>query len=618
MKKILTAVSLFFVMNASGTNYYVSPAGDDIMNNGLSVAAPFKSMQHAADLTAAGDTVFVMNGTYINNDPATNVLDIPVSGTADKPIVYKNYPGHVPLIKLTGNWSAIALQGADYIVIDGFSITGNNDAITLVYAQSQQANLSNPYTSGNGISIDRKYNDDADGPRHVVIRNCIISKCGGGGIYTYGGDYITIENNTVSECGWYAPYGNSGISMYQSRNTDASTGIKNYVTGNTCYRNENYIPFFFAGSITDGNGIIIDDSRNTQNNSTYGIYNGKTYVANNVVFDNGGRGIHVYSSDYVIAVNNTCYLNCKSPAVKDGEFTAIDAGNVSFVNNISLPAADVPPVKQYNATNVTVDYNLWAANALLAEPYGTNSLTGPAAFVQPSVDASLADFHLQAPGAAINTGTRKYNYAPLYDKDGNLRFTTDSVDMGAYEFQTVLPLQLLSFSASRNGKINLLKWGTEQEINTDRFEIQRSSNSKDFVSIGNVKSRNNGNPENDYVFTDAQPLKALNYYRLNMIDKDGRFTYSVTRHTNNTEGFDVTLYSNPVRQNLPLAFNTEKATEVQITIVNAEGKNVYAGKIKLADGTSLQNINVAAFKAGIYFVKFIMADGQAVLKFLKQ
>jgi parallel beta-helix repeat protein len=413
----------------------VSPAGSNT-NNGLTISTAFQTLNYAANQTSAGDTVFVLNGTYTNLNASSNVMDIYNSGTAVNSIVYMNYPGHAPVIKLNANnWSGIAIQGSDYIVVDGFRIIGNNDAITLPYAQAEQLNTNNPATSGNGIGITREYGNDENKPHHIIIRNCTISKCGGAGIYGYRADYTTIENNIIFECAWYAPYGNSGISLYQNWNSDSTDVFRNFIIGNTCYRNENYIPFIAVGSITDGNGIIIDDFRNTQNNSTQGIYLGKTYIANNLIYDNGGRGIHVYLSDNVMIVNNTCYHNCQSPAIQDGEYTAYDSDSISFVNNIAFPSAGIPPIDKSNtSTNLTVDHNLWATNSNLANPFGTNTITGNPNFILPSTNPTIADFHLQATSNAINAGTNLN--APITDKDGLIR--TSPVDIGCYEYQESL------------------------------------------------------------------------------------------------------------------------------------------------------------------------------------
>jgi parallel beta-helix repeat protein len=438
MKRIFLFLSTLVATHSFATNYYVSPSGNDD-NDGLTITTSFLTIERATYAVSAGDTVYIRNGIYTKTYPESLIAYLTISGTEGNPVTFRNYPGETPILQMNGtNWAAIAVNGCDYITIDGLTIIGNNDNITLQYAQEQQLNIGNPATSGNGIAINTEYNNETNKPHHTIVRNCTISKCGGGGIYTYNADYTTIENNIVSECGWYAPYGNSGISLYQNWNSDSFNGIKNFITGNTCYRNENYIPFFVAGVITDGNGIIIDDSRNTQNGSTLGIYNGLTYVANNLVFDNGGRGIHCYESDNVIIVNNTCYKNCQSPFTQQGEFTAFDASNITYYNNIASPDTGIAPIFAYSETtsNITSQYNLFTANEELANPISSTNVLGNADFILPSTNASIADFHLQSTSQAIAVGT-SFN-APLLDKDGIIRLQNGTIDVGCYEFQTLL------------------------------------------------------------------------------------------------------------------------------------------------------------------------------------
>jgi len=59
--------------SAAAATYYVATNGSD-SNSGTSVSSPFKTMQHAADLTNPGDTVYVRGGTYTfsgSSAPAT-------------------------------------------------------------------------------------------------------------------------------------------------------------------------------------------------------------------------------------------------------------------------------------------------------------------------------------------------------------------------------------------------------------------------------------------------------------------------------------------------------------------------------------------------------------------
>lgn len=180
-----------------------------------------------------------------------------------------------------------------------------------------------------------------------------------------------------------------------------------------------------------------------------------------------------------------------------------------------------------------------------------------------------------------------------------------------------LPLKTLSFTASSNGISNLLRWSTTQEINSDHFEIERSFNSTDFKIIGVVESNNNSINKNNYQFNDSTFPKAINYYRLKIIDKDGQFVYSTIRTVNNSNSFSVNLYSNPVGSNLIFRLNSEKQTELSMIITDATGKEVYRNKFLAANGSNMKTINVSFLNKGLYYIKFLTANNQATLKFIK-
>ncbi|WP_353718756.1 T9SS type A sorting domain-containing protein [Dyadobacter sp. 676] len=81
-----------------------------------------------------------------------------------------------------------------------------------------------------------------------------------------------------------------------------------------------------------------------------------------------------------------------------------------------------------------------------------------------------------------------------------------------------------------NESTGLLSWSTSDEVNSDRFEVQRSRDGKNWLLIGNVASRGERNSVQHYEFIDLAPMEAENFYRLKMIDKDGSFTYSAIHH----------------------------------------------------------------------------------------
>ncbi|MEH2160057.1 MAG: right-handed parallel beta-helix repeat-containing protein [Nostoc sp.] len=335
--------------------YYVSGNGDD-KNSGVSTSSAFRTIQRAVDITNPGDTVLIMNGVYTNSAQAGSVVDIKRSGTAQGWIRYKAYPGHFPKIK-HNTWNGVEISHrASYIEINGLEVIGNNDNITLDYALSQKTNRTNKFTNGNCIIVDGRINGHV---HHIRILNNKVHKCGGVGIGVMESDYVTVDNNTVFDNAWYGVYGASGISMLHNWNSDNNRGYKMFVTNNKSYNNRMYVPWIDVGKISDGNGIIIDSSRDERKDPKLGAYIGRTLVQNNLTFNNGGSGIHAFLSDHVDIVNNTAVLNNQSPEIEGGQIFAYTSSDVRILNNIlyAFPGKDIN--NNTENKNVLYDYNIY-------------------------------------------------------------------------------------------------------------------------------------------------------------------------------------------------------------------------------------------------------------------
>jgi hypothetical protein len=373
---ILSSRQLISTKTTSKT-YYVSGTGND-KNSGLSNSSPFRTIQKAANLANPGDTVLIMNGVYRNASPNGQVVSITRSGRANAWIKFKAYPGHRPKIKHNG-WNGILINnGASYIEVNGLEVIGNNDNVTLDYAMSQKTNKLNPLTNGNCINVDGRKSGHT---HHIRIVNNKVHKCGGVGIAAIQSDYVTIDNNVVFDNAWYSVYGCSGISMLSNWNFDNNRGYKMFVTNNKTYNNRMFIPWIAVGKITDGNGIIIDTSRNNQNNSKLGAYKGRTLVKNNLAFNNGGSGIHTFLSDRVDIVNNTAVLNNKSPEIKNGQIFANVSSDIRILRNI-LYAYPGKPVNSSNKNkNIIYDYNIYL-NSSKVNVKGTHDIVADSKFLK--------------------------------------------------------------------------------------------------------------------------------------------------------------------------------------------------------------------------------------------
>ena len=123
----------------------------------------------------------------------------------------------------------------------------------------------------------------------------------------------------------------------------------------------------------------------------------------------------------------------------------------------------------------------------------------------------------------INPDGSGFAVVRSFDLDTEGQVVNSLIDLNG---GSVLPVQLFTFTAQKADQTVLINWKTAQEQNSDRFEIERSTDGNSFKTIGSVAAIGNTHTITSYSFTDTQPFKGSNFYRLKQMDKDGAFTYS--------------------------------------------------------------------------------------------
>jgi parallel beta-helix repeat protein len=258
----------------NATTYRVSVLGNDL-NNGITL--PWKTLQYAVDHISAGDTIKVIAGTYAG-------FYMETSGTAAHPIVIDG-SGATINAKNSTTSDAINLEGASYVIINGFHII-NNGSIT-------RAGIRSVVNEG------------------VIIRNNVVEGMGKWGIFSGFSKNITIENNRCS--GSIEEHG-----IYHSNSADYPT-----IRYNTCSGN-NGCGIHMNGDISMGDDGIISYAL-VEGNIIYdnGADGGSaincdgvqhSVIQNNLIYKNRAGGISLYKIDaaqgsmYNLVINNTVFM----------------------------------------------------------------------------------------------------------------------------------------------------------------------------------------------------------------------------------------------------------------------------------------------------------------------
>lgn len=175
---------------------------------------------------------------------------------------------------------------------------------------------------------------------------------------------------------------------------------------------------------------------------------------------------------------------------------------------------------------------------------------------------------------------------------------------------TVVPVELLSFEATAAGRRVDLTWTTASELNTSRFEIEKSVNGSGvFTKIGEMEAAGESSVLLNYgpVVDNAVDFGNTYIYRLKVVDRDGTPSYSGERTVVltglNGSAWLSQAMPNPVSGVSTLEYSISESSNVEIVLIDASGKvaaELYNGS--KAAGTYTLNIDAKTLPSGAYQV----------------
>lgn len=185
----------------------------------------------------------------------------------------------------------------------------------------------------------------------------------------------------------------------------------------------------------------------------------------------------------------------------------------------------------------------------------------------------------------------------------------------------VLPLYLIQFTGKKEASGNSLEWISENELNLNRFEIERSSNNLNFTVIGVKNAMGTYSNRANYSFSDMTAGAGTNYYRLKMIDNDGKFTYSnliVISTTRNGEFTISNVMPNPFSERVDLTITLSKATTLSVQMIDFSGRICSTKKSEGIKGNNTLQLNgLGKLAPGMYYIRISTADAVLQQKLLK-
>ncbi len=279
-------------------------------------------------------------------------------------------------------------------------------------------------------------------------------------------------------------------------------------------------------------------------------------------------------------------------------------------NSVQTDAADADFA--FKGTNAGKDYVKFYI--------GTGKTSTAGGTLQPSESYTLR-FQVVTPGtynqlsSVINTAriTGQNLFGDQFVDDG-----TANMALGA-----PLPVILSSFSVKKESANAVLRWSTEQEINSGRFEIERSLDGLTFMQMGAVNAAGNSSLRKYYSYPDALSniTSKIVYYRLRTVDLDGRAVYSkiVALRMDGTIALSsINVYPNPFTNNIKMQIQSNKEEVSNIRLINMNGMQVAKRSVTLQPGDNIVVLkDLESIAAGVYLMEIRTGDEIITQKIIK-
>jgi len=199
------------------------------------------------------------------------------------------------------------------------------------------------------------------------------------------------------------------------------------------------------------------------------------------------------------------------------------------------------------------------------------------------------------------------------DKNGQGLLLRALTDIAA---ANTLPVELVSFRASKSSNGVTLNWLTKTETNNNGFEIEKSADKLSWTKIGFVAGKGTTTESQSYSFSDRK-ASGVNYYRLKQLDNDGKIEYSSIEEISVlAEKFElIGNYPNPFNPTTNIAFNLPKDSKVRVSVSNILGQEiaVLANRDFKAGNGILVPFNASNFATGMYFYT-VNVEGKSFTK----
>ncbi|HTE09483.1 MAG TPA: T9SS type A sorting domain-containing protein [Chitinophagaceae bacterium] len=171
-----------------------------------------------------------------------------------------------------------------------------------------------------------------------------------------------------------------------------------------------------------------------------------------------------------------------------------------------------------------------------------------------------------------------------------------------------LPVVLVGFSADlTTSKAVAISWTTQQEVNTDCFNVEKSNDGSSWLCISTIKANGNSARPLTYHFLDAFPLKGSNFYRIQIKDLNGNYGYTIIKNARMNLLGRTAIYPNPSSKLINISLGEIAHADWNLLLINSFGQVVVQRKYNR--NTTLVSLAVGNYPNGNYTME--ITDGSS-------
>jgi Secretion system C-terminal sorting domain len=233
------------------------------------------------------------------------------------------------------------------------------------------------------------------------------------------------------------------------------------------------------------------------------------------------------------------------------------------------------------------------------------------------MQALLEDAYLGTHTALSLNGTTKINFF-INDDAVSANTNRFRIVYQTNAFASPLPVTFTSVKGYLlNNKIGI-DWKVENEINIDKYEVERSANGTDFIKVNSYAVTSLHSATASYSWLDDHPIGGNNFYRIKSVDHNGskKFSQIIKVKTGKANAGSITIFPNPVKGNVVnLQFTNQPTGTYQVILFNNNGQVMFSGSLPVNSSNISQTIFANKKLAdGIYQLEIKAPDNTISVK----